>query len=217
MGKLFETIVVTFTVLAATGGPPILAQSDVAIPPAEDCRIAPRTWEEINGLQATVTASGSVQVTEDLPAALSAAHQADPVIETEIRNTFWEVIACINKGSAPQLFALYSDRLIRELSLFWNPADVEGVFASPATPQTFEEQTALVALWDVRELEDGRIGAFVAFGSTRASPPTVQTRYVFFVQGDDRWVVDDLMSETELRNMGIDVTIPESAATPVAP
>ena len=92
----------------------------------------------------------------------------------------------------------------------------EAALATPATPPAYEDQAALVAIWDVRELTDGRVGALMAYGETRSDRPEVQTRYAFFVLVGDRWLIDGLMNETELRMMGIDVTIPELGGTPAA-
>jgi hypothetical protein len=131
-----------------------------------------------------------------------------------VMSTLWEFMACSNKGSIRQMLAFSSSGYLAANQTMFLTDDFNALITRPATPMAAGEQFALVAIWDVRDLEDGRIGALVAF--TGLYPETTLTRYVYFVREDGQLRFDSFIEKSELVDMGIDISIPADASTPVA-
>jgi hypothetical protein len=188
---------------------PVLARS--SIPPAEDCLVEPRTVEEMMALVTPVSGTPASLGPVSLRS-IPGGNPSGAETNSDVWKTFWEVTACVNKGSLLQKYALYSDEAITGPG---DPAyitEATRVFSSPATPRAEDDQNALVAIWDVQDLPDGRVGALVAYGWVQ-SP---QINYVFFRLQDSRWLIDEFISEPELVRMGVDLAIPPNASTPIA-
>jgi hypothetical protein len=68
-------------------------------------------------------------------------------------------------------------------------ADARAFLEAPPEPET-EGTTQLLAITDVMDLDDGRVGAFVV-EHAEGDPPL--TSYAIFIEGDDGWLVDEVV------------------------
>jgi hypothetical protein len=159
-------------------------------PAPAECRAAPRPVEEILALNAEATPTAGRADPETVEVPVGAPADAETV--AGVTATVREVFACFNAGDVRRAFSLLTDERIRAfLGEDPIPEEVLGGFletAPEAVPA--EQRLTLLAVSDVSELEDGRVGAFVVTTDPLAGPDTV---YILFAQADDRWLVDDVV------------------------
>lgn len=182
------------------------------VPPASDCRIAPRTLDELNALAQMPRSRGEAD--GSLPG-LPFGWAAPPEIVHDVTNTMWEAMACINAGDNLRFYALHSDRFFHGASERGLDSTSLREIANDRSTPVPDDELLVYAIWDVRVLTDGRAGALVRFGGELGGIDGQQTRYIFFLRDGARWVIDDGIDQPTLIDMGVDVTPPAGSA--VAP
>ncbi|MDP9355047.1 MAG: SH3 domain-containing protein, partial [Chloroflexota bacterium] len=157
--------------------------------PAE-CRAEPRPVAEVLAINAEATPTAGRAETETFEVPVGAPVDTETV--AGVTATVREVFACFNAGDVRRAFSLLTDERIRDF-VEEDPISEEELRGFlEATPEAVpaEQQLTLLAVSDVTELEDGRVGAFVVTTDPLAGPDTI---YVVVVQADDRWLVDDVI------------------------
>ena len=103
-----------------------------------------------------------------------------------VRATLDELVACTNAGSLLQLYALFTSDMHGLVS-----ASEQELRAKP-TPLPADERMTLRDLYEVHDMEDGRVGAIFAVDEPKIPSP-VEPYYMFFEQAPSgRWLIDDL-------------------------
>jgi hypothetical protein len=198
---------------------PTAAQDTISLPvtpdPAE-CTAEPVTIEELLALTGATpipgTPSGGME--EETAAtpqafALPEGEPADEETVTAVTTSLYEALACLNTGNFLTAFAFFSeDFQRRDLQEF--PITEADVAYFEATPQALpaEMHASLLAVREVRVLEDGRVGALVET-IFRDEAPDLQVDFIIFVQEGDRWLLDEIIEDLEAQ-------YPPTAATPTS-
>ena len=188
MRRLFIVVVAIFGLGFGTIANPAAVAQDATpagevIDPAQ-CQVEPRAAEEIEQLIAGTTAG-----TEATPGAAEDAaqgEQADAATVEAVTATYRELVGCLNAGEYLRVYALYTDDYVRRYFAETGQT-IEQLQATPAPDQ--QQGTALVGVSDVRQLEGGRVGAWV-----ETANPTVEGTIVInaiLVQEGDRYLIDD--------------------------
>lgn len=181
-----------------------------AVDPAE-CRIAPRTAEELFALWSDVDEEDTGLTAAPVPLG----QPADAEIVAAITATVREWYACANARDFGRVVAFMSDRLVDSLFSAEDGLTLEFVrshVGPPTEPKPREEWQRLVAVTDVSVMEDGRVAAFLIEDSPARPPDGPTTELLIFVEERGRWVVDEILefSEDEASST------PESPASPIA-
>jgi hypothetical protein len=167
--------------------------------PVEEERVVDRTIDEIVALGREGTAGRTVTTMPTLPeirAGALASAQTIAAVTLVVR----EVIAAFNAGSPLRAFAHFSDDHFRRQGLL-SPEEI-AVLRAPALPLPPEEQETVVAVRDVRLLQDGRVSAILV----SHYPSVGEIRKVLvFRRIDDQWRIDAV------------VEAPPQASTPPPP
>ncbi len=166
----------------ATGAFPV-------IPDPAGCQV-----EEFLAITAAATPGAAAPVGTAVEVPLGVAADAEMV--AGVTATAGEILACFNAGDFLRAFSLFSDNAVRRFIEVDPISEEELRSSSEAIPEAAptEQQSTLLALTDVMELEDGRVGAFLATTDPFVGPDTV---YIVFVQQDGRWLVDDIIEFLE--------------------
>ena len=198
---------------------PIAAQDTISLPvtpdPA-DCTAEPVTIEELLGLIGATPIPGtpSPEMYEErvaTPAAftLPEGEPADEETVAAVTASLYEALACLNTGNFLIGFAFFSDDFQRrDLQEF--PITEADVAFLEATPQALpaDMHASLLAVREARVLEDGRVGALVETIFPDEAPGP-QVDFIFFVQEDGRWLLDEIIEDLETQ-------YPPTAATPTS-
>ncbi len=167
----------------AAGGFPIT-------PDPAECQVEARTVDEFVAVlgAATPTTPDPVGTTVEVP--LGEAADAETV--AGVTATIREILACFNAGDFSRALSLFSSEAINRIAAEDPITEEELRSFLEATPQAAqaEQQSTLLALTDVMELEDGRVGALMATTDPFVGPDTA---YVIFVQENDRWRIDEII------------------------
>jgi hypothetical protein len=182
-----------------------------AVDPAE-CRVAPRSADEMVGLWFAEDAAGTPVLATPAPppppAAVPLGVPADAETAAAVAATVREFLACINLGENGRTDALFSDAAIRRFGPppdpAFAPADVPAYLAGLPEPVPPGERLRLLAVADVAVVTDGRVGALVTSDDPTLPSPGPETALYLFVEERGRWVVDAVLS----------VLPPEEGATP---
>jgi hypothetical protein len=154
------------------------------------CTGEPRDTEELLNLWFPVDGTPVVGSWDEMPT--EATIPLGPRIEDEaiiaaVTTTVHEVFSCFAAGDVGRAFARFTD----DLSTQFGPEpgtsreDAQAFLEATPMPEAPEEQTQILAITDVMQLEDGRVGAFAV--------DEVGTAYVIFEQVGDRWLVDEVI------------------------
>jgi hypothetical protein len=176
---------------------PAAAQVDVPAP--TECRVSPRSREELVALGGTPAASLGSPIAFPSPVPLP---QGEPVageVVVGITATIRELVACSNAGDGAREGALYSDDFVRRAISLVDVAVATSPAASRPLPRTATvegspEPPALAAMptiSDARRVEDGRVGAIVHFPSFEALVGS--QAFYLFVRVGDRWLIDEVV------------------------
>lgn len=164
-------------------------------PDPAECRLVGRSVEELLAINASVTptASAPAPTTVEIPIGES----ADEQIITAITATMLEHQACIHAADWLRVYSLYSEGYLRRTRAE-NPRPEEdlrealeagrretGHAVVPA-----EDRITILAITDVLELADGRVGAFVVLDHPIYG---LGTTYNTFVHEHDRWLIDEVV------------------------
>ena len=194
-------------------GAPGTADPAADAPAPEECRVAPRSREEVLALLGD-PAGRTVEsdVSEPIPAyepiaSLPRGVPAEAGTISLIRATIRELNACENADDLFRGFALVTDGFLR--SRPGGPGEVGAaadMLATPPSPRPVGERSLMPTVHDVRLLADGRVGAVVDGVATVAWPDSGTTLWFVFVRQGDRYLLD------EVREVGASA-MPSSAAT----
>lgn len=190
-------------------------QRDGEVPEPSACRVAPRSGAEVRALVGTSAPDEpSREVT--LPNSVPIGVPAEPATRADITDAVREFVACLNTGEPLRYFALVSDDLLAALGPLEDES-FEGLEAGATVPE--EERASLLGVWNVQELDDGRVAATVAIGNVDDPHPAAGRTTIFlFERGDDRWLVDERIDEVAVGGVPTDVAdivgTPPSGETP---
>jgi mono/diheme cytochrome c family protein len=175
-------------------------------PGPEECTVAPRTLEEIADLAQLPPPAEPPNATE------SGGQPVDEPTRAAIAATARELVACSNAGDILRRLALYSDDRLRFAYPDGPTRALEEIAETPL-PLSEAERVALLAVDNVRQLEDGRVSARVTVDNpanhshdpATAATASQEAARLIFVQEADRWRVDETRRE-ETRVNGTPVT-----------
>lgn len=145
-----------------------------SVPASSECRIEPRPrtfYEAILAQGSTPAAIPSFpSPVEGMALMVTDVHPADPATVTAVTSAVREFVACNNAGDVARLTALLSEDFVARLLATEGLSD-EALDALAGTPAASPEPdgVALLEVGNVRLLEDGRVGAFVATAPARCA------------------------------------------------
>ncbi len=159
-------------------------------PDPAECQVEARPREEFLAMNAEATPEEM-----STPAATTVEVQLGEAADAEtvagVTATTREILACFNAGDFPRALSLFSDDAIRTLTEEDPLSEEELSALLAATPEAVPagQQSTLLAVTDVMELGDGRVGAFLVTTDPFVGPDTV---YLILVQEDGRWLIDEI-------------------------
>jgi hypothetical protein len=199
----FAFLIVAMASVLATSSASLAQETEFPIvpDPAECQVIEPRSGESLAAIAGTPSPEMTAATEADLPQGEAADEETTAaIIEAERL-----LVACYNAGDFSRLLTLLTDHAILMAVGGTPDQSTIDILLSPATPSPTDSMISLVAVRDVRVLEDGRVGAIADWGVS--SDPTVITEINFevFVKVGDVWLLDDEITG-----------LPVPAATPAA-
>ncbi|MDQ3512715.1 MAG: hypothetical protein M3462_03470, partial [Chloroflexota bacterium] len=185
----------------------------VTVPDPSECRVEPRTEEDVRDLVSGTPAATPEAYRETRPDALPTGVPADPATLAEVDALMREIIACANAYDVLRLFALTTDGYFVSSGLP-DPMTLDAMFARTPTPFPVSERISLVEVRDVLTLADGRIVAVVtrAGGIKDSHPSPGRTDLVYFVRADGRLLLDQTIDQLILPEHGA-VFVADAVAT----
>ena len=161
------------------------------------CLVEPRSTDELLGLWYTLEGSPVPAATPTWGAqttslTLPVGPPVDEAAATEIVRTVTEIFACFAAGDFPRATALFTEDLTR--SFGGEPGttieDARAFLgATPIAGTEGDVQELVIAITDVMDLGDGRVGAFFV----DESGGQLDTVYAIFEREGDRWLVDEIV------------------------
>jgi hypothetical protein len=161
------------------------ATATTGTPTADECTVAPRSLP-LPGGDATPTTPEAV-ATEFVPPTGS---PADTGIKNAVTVTVRESVACANAGDLLRGLALYTDHFLANQLVGPTGITQENMALLASTPPAAapaSDRLSLVAVQDVIQLADGRVGATVI---TRNADGTFED-YLFFARVGNNWLIDE--------------------------
>jgi hypothetical protein len=194
------------TILAAVMAAPVAAQdttpeaSAMAFPISPDpaaCQVEPRTTDELLALWYTpegspVPAATPTWGAQTTSLTLPVGPPADEATASGVVSAVSEVFSCFAAGDFARATALFSEDLVRSFGGEPGTTVEDARAFLEATPAAGMEGTGeerVIAITDVMDLGDGRVGAFVV----DESGGQLDTVYAIFERQDDRWLVDEII------------------------
>lgn len=161
-------------------------------PDPMDCRIEPRTVEELISFIPTGGSTPVPAAASPTPFVAPEGEPADPEAAAGVTETAEELVACINANDFLRVFALFTDDYLqRSIAVEGMTEEGLGFLAADLEPRSPEERDA-VSVRDIRVLPDGRIGAFVIVRNPAAEGGSAD--FTIFVEEDDRYLIDEVVS-----------------------
>ena len=213
MSRFALTFPFLFALLLAVGlsglAPGVRAQ-DGATPVGEapfpisadpaDCEVERRPTDEVIALWLESPPTGMAQASpEGVPTiselTIPVGTPADAATVAAVTDTVRTVFGCFAAGDFPRALALFSDDLIREFGPGIGESEQDLRDFLEATPGPVAEIEArgdppqIIAITDVMELEDGRVGAFVV----TTEDGTLSTVYAIFQRDGNRLLLDEIV------------------------
>lgn len=156
------------------------------------CTIEPRSTEDLLGLWFTEDGT-PVTITQQVPAEVTIplGPAADDEEISAIYATVHELFSCFAAGDFPRATSLFTDDLAQQFGPGPEATEEEvtALLEAEPVPESPEVTGFIVAITDVMELEDGRVGAFVV----DRGPQGDTTAYVIFAYEGERWLVDEVI------------------------
>ncbi len=163
------------------------------------CTVEPRASEELLAIwfpeagtpEAPVAETGE-QAGQQTEVTIPVGAPADDETVAGVITTVHEVFSCFEAGDFRRALSLFTDQLVSQFGPDpgQTPEEVAAFLEATPEPEGGEGGSEIVAITDVMLLEDGRVGAFVVDRSPEGGLTTV---YAIFVQGDERWLVDEVI------------------------
>jgi hypothetical protein len=206
--RLFSILVLGLSIALSTGThaqgsdePPYLFP---ITPDAAECRISPRSVERTLALIALATPETS---TREAPYAIvPKGTPADASTVAGVIATVREFVACVNAGDFPRAFTLFTEDGFKRFSTSSTPPTEEEIrvlFEVNPEDVATETPASLVAVTDISDLADGRVGAFAVIDDATESPP-MTTSYLVFARTGERWLIDDILEfDSDERRPGV--------------
>jgi hypothetical protein len=193
-------------ILAAVMATPVAAQDAtpeagaMAFPFTPDpaaCQVEPRSTDELLSLWYTpegspVPAATPTWGAQTTSLTLPVGPPADEATASEVVSTVSEVFGCFAAGDFPRATALFTEDLVRGFGGEPGTTAEEARAFLETTPEAGMEGDGgerLIAITDVMDLGDGRVGAFVV----DESGGQLDTVYAIFERQDDRLLVDEII------------------------
>jgi hypothetical protein len=155
------------------------------------CTIEPRSTEDLLGLWFSEDGT-PVTITQEVPdeVTIPLGPAADDEEISAIYATVHELFSCFAAGDFPRATSLFTDDLARQFGPGPEATEEEvtAFLEAEPVPET-GVGSLIIAITDVMELEDGRVGAFVVDRGVQGDT----TAYVIFEQDGDRWLVDEVI------------------------
>lgn len=190
---------------------PVTEETDLVVPDPSECRVEPRTIEEVQAIAADPGEPDELTASDVLDL-LGADPQSVPAaVALQMELTVREAVACSNAGEVLRLWALFTDDYLRRgFARSAEPMDAADL-ESLATPQAGrgDAMPELVGFW---QLGDGRTVAWVRPVDDRpitALTPEPGELVVVFALVEGEYRIDENFSAANGR--------PERPATPVVP
>lgn len=199
------TLFVLFTLLLVNRLP-TAAQSQPVAPDPADCVLPSLSEDAVRVLLPT---PDPTPTTFQLPTALPSGEPVDATTEAAIRDAVNNFYACANAGMPVETIALFSPRF---LSLP-EGGRIEPDFSVTVTPVPESERAAIIAVWNVQGLTDGRVAATVTVSGTYEGDQP-RTLIMIFVRDNGRWLIDELVTAILLDDQR--VTVAEAVGSPPA-
>lgn len=161
------------------------------------CQVEPRSTDELLALWYTpegspVPAATPTWGAQTTSLTLAVGPPADEGTAREVFGTVSEVFGCFAAGDFPRATALFTDDLVR--SFGGEPGttaeDARSFLeATPVAGMEGDVEEMVIAITDVMDLGDGRVGAFVV----DESGGQLDTVYAIFERQGDRLLVDEII------------------------
>jgi ketosteroid isomerase-like protein len=161
------------------------------------CQVEPRATDELLALWYTpegspVPAATPTWGAQTTSLTLTVGPPADEATRSEVVSAVSEIFACFAAGDFVRATALFTDDLVR--SFGGEPGttieDARAFLeATPAAGMEGDGEETVIAITDVMDLGDGRIGAFVV----DESGGELDTVYAIFEREGDRLLVDEII------------------------
>ncbi len=202
--QLVTAMIVGSVLLAAASGMTLAQSSTDSVdnsPNPEQCNQAPRSFDEIEALQASGTPEAGSDMSAPEGFELPAGDEAPNEVRGGIVETIVQIFACANAGDQLASLGGLTDAMIASQG-------ASGVFGSDAaatlsgTPVALpeESQAQLLDTRDFTLYDDGRVGVLVYFvvpsGQADVEDP-VQIGLWVFEQEDGRWLLDEMVTGLE--------------------
>ncbi|HZA94276.1 MAG TPA: cytochrome c, partial [Gemmatimonadales bacterium] len=171
-------------------------------PGPEECTVAPRTLDEFETLAQDPAPEEPPNASE------TGGKPVDEATWDAVAATARELVACSNAGDILRRLALYSDDRLR-FAYPDGPTRALEMMAESPLPLSLAERVALVSVDDVRQLDDGRVGARVTVDNpashshdpqAAAAASQQEVARLIFVQEAGRWRVDETRREDTQTN-----------------
>ncbi len=187
--------------------PVFTSDAERDVPSPEECRVAPLDLRQLlvrlaatPGFIETALASPPAAPATPTPYASPAGEAADAMTVAGVSATAREYVACFNAKAPAQQLALFTDAYLgRQLAgnlgqpypdaVATAAAIIATATAVAATPETPDE-TAILAIQDIRVLQDGRAAATLVVDLP--DPISTPAFALVFAQIGDRWLIDEL-------------------------
>jgi len=173
----------------------------VVVPNPSECRIEPRSADEVLALYETPEAPAVNQppppaspVPFELPPELPEGPPVEPATAAAVSAVWREAHACLNANDYLRLAALTDADSLRRI-LGTSPTIEEELAAdlSVGRPRPVDEREVLPPLSALRMLPDGRVGGLIDLGPPEA-PEYAGKNHVIFVREGDRWLIDEVVA-----------------------
>jgi hypothetical protein len=161
------------------------------------CQIAPRSTDELLSLWYTpegspVPAATPTVADQATSFTLPVGPPADEATAREVVSAVSEIFACFAAGDFPRATAHFTEDLVRGFGGEPGTSVEEARAFLEAPPEAGMEGNAgdtVIAITDVMDLGDGRVGAFVV----DQSGVQLDTVYAIFERQVDRWLADEII------------------------
>ena len=188
---------------------PAAGQGDfpVTVDPA-DCAAEPRDVDDVLALWyddgELIASPADVEAPTEVTIPLG--EPVDAATAAAIEATVVAVFACFAAGDVLAATAHFTDELVASFGPEPGTSEEDArAFLEAGEPE--DEEGQILAVTDVMDLGDGRVGAFVV--EQTAGEPAFSS-YAVFVEGEDGWLVDEIV---EFSTPAFEEGTPE-AATP---
>lgn len=208
IGSLFAIVLfLTLTLPQAASAQDATPAADMS-PNADECTLAPRNLEDLQGMVGTPFPEGAGEATSaandkaKVPVELPSGTAADAATIDALTAAIHRQIACFNAGDGLSGFAGTTDEFIKSqvgLALF--DQDLIAFLTASPVALSEEQQTVLLGVREAMVYSDGRVGALVDYMGNL--PPGqegingVETDLWIFEKVGDEWLLDESIQDLE--------------------